>query len=713
MTASIAGAWNSTEGATRVLLDRTWSVLRGLSRLAPVGVVVVALIVFALARDAAVAGAVGLSETTTAYPQAVLTDHPSSYYRFDESAGPIASDSSGNRHDGTYQSNVQFGVAGALPSESDPGISTTAPGDAVTESGADLPAANTPRTLEAWVNNVGGASGFDLLRYGDVAGGHGFEVQLAANASSISVTAGGTSVSAPTVGDFQHGWHLIDVTYDGSTTTIFEDGQIVGGGTLGSVGTVAPGQGLRAASNASGMGLDEAAVYPTALSATRIDAHWTAAQSTAQIASCAAVPTQPYPSAVLEDSPLMAFRLDELRSSPQGRVAIDYSSHCRNAAYHEHPSSVAGALTGDPDPALGASARDVALDQTGSGLPAGSAARTLEAWVSYQCCNGAFDLMRYGDVAGGHGFELQLADNASSISVMAGGTSVSASTVGDFQHGWHLVDVTYDGASVEIYQDGQIVGGGMLGATGTIAPGQGMRVASNAAGAGLDEIAVYDSALSPARINAHFHASTLSVGPGAASPSARISAPADRARFVKGQSVSASFTCTPGANGGALKPGTEGCAGTVANGSPIDTSSTGTHSFRVTATDTDAQSTTVISSYTVTAPLAPAILIHTAKVVKGHAKIKVACRQRVRCQGKVQIVFTVKNGKHKKQVIIARDSYTVPAGKTVTLSIPLTGKGKKLVKGRSGTLHCTLNLTPTGGKPTRQTLTLKQQQGKH
>src|SRR5436190_12654437 len=309
------------------------------------------------------------------------------------------------------------------------------------------------------------------MRYGDVSGGHGVELTLGDNADSIALTAGAGSVNASQVGDYRNGWHLIDVTYDGNVATIYQDGQLIGGGTLGAAGTVTPGQGLRLASNASGMALDEAAVYPTALSAAQIEAHWTAAQSTSAISSCTTVPTAPYPTEVLADSPLMAFRLDELAVSPQGRVAIDYSSHCRNAAYQHEAATTAGALTGDGDPALGAAARDVALTQTGNALPAGSAARTLEAWVPYVCCNTAFDLFRYGDVAGGHGFELTLGDNADTIRVTAGAATVSAAQVGDYRQGWHLIDATYDGSTVEIYQDGQIIGGGVLGTIATTVPG--------------------------------------------------------------------------------------------------------------------------------------------------------------------------------------------------------------------------------------------------
>jgi hypothetical protein len=83
----------------------------------------------------------------------------------------------------------------------------------------------------------------------------------------------------------------------------------------------------------------------------------------------------------------------------------------------------------------------------------------------------------------------------------------------------------------------------------------------------------------------------------AGAPSVTITTPPNGATYTYGKVVDASYSCTAGA-GGTLKS----CVGTVANGSPIGTSTVGSgQSFAVTATDTDSQTTTVTHSYTVTA----------------------------------------------------------------------------------------------------------------
>ncbi|HEX4463164.1 MAG TPA: Ig-like domain repeat protein [Solirubrobacterales bacterium] len=85
----------------------------------------------------------------------------------------------------------------------------------------------------------------------------------------------------------------------------------------------------------------------------------------------------------------------------------------------------------------------------------------------------------------------------------------------------------------------------------------------------------------------------LVIGP----PSARIATPANHATYAPGEALDADYSCTEALGG----PGIASCAGTVAAGSPIDTSSNGSHAFTVTATSKDGQSTTVTSTYTVAA----------------------------------------------------------------------------------------------------------------
>jgi hypothetical protein len=85
----------------------------------------------------------------------------------------------------------------------------------------------------------------------------------------------------------------------------------------------------------------------------------------------------------------------------------------------------------------------------------------------------------------------------------------------------------------------------------------------------------------------------------AAAPTISIATPAANATYTQGQTVDASYSCQDGAYGPGIASG--GCIGTVSSGAQIDTSSTGAHSFSVTATSGDGQTTTRTVSYTVVA----------------------------------------------------------------------------------------------------------------
>jgi len=85
-------------------------------------------------------------------------------------------------------------------------------------------------------------------------------------------------------------------------------------------------------------------------------------------------------------------------------------------------------------------------------------------------------------------------------------------------------------------------------------------------------------------------------------PSASLTTPADGATYSRGEVVRASYSCSPGGDGGTLKPDVAGCSAPVANGAPIDTATAGAHTFEVIATDTDGQVATAFSHYTILQP---------------------------------------------------------------------------------------------------------------
>jgi hypothetical protein len=81
----------------------------------------------------------------------------------------------------------------------------------------------------------------------------------------------------------------------------------------------------------------------------------------------------------------------------------------------------------------------------------------------------------------------------------------------------------------------------------------------------------------------------------AAPPQITITSPANRANYALGSTVLAAYRCREGGITSTIAT----CTGTVANGRAIDTSSTGTKQFTVTATDKVGNTTTMTTQYTV------------------------------------------------------------------------------------------------------------------
>lgn len=79
-----------------------------------------------------------------------------------------------------------------------------------------------------------------------------------------------------------------------------------------------------------------------------------------------------------------------------------------------------------------------------------------------------------------------------------------------------------------------------------------------------------------------------------AAPTATIAAPVDGATFLQGQVVPAAYSCAD-----ADADDDVDCVGDVAVGQPIDTSTLGTHTFEVTATDEHGASSSTTATYTV------------------------------------------------------------------------------------------------------------------
>jgi RHS repeat-associated protein len=220
-----------------------------------------------------------------------------------------------------------------------------------------------------------------------------------------------------------------------------------------------------------------------------------------------------YASAVLADGPSVFYRLGESGSG----VMADSSGNGRNGILGAFGYGASGALIGDSNTAVAVSGT-TALYGSGAGLPVGNTARSVEAWVRTGGTGASQDVVSYGTAADGQAFGLlllyanQVGLNGYSDTYTK--TFVTNSSVMDTF--WHHYVLTYDGVSiVSVYVDGLFVGSGSLpGPLNTVlVPTQGLRIGAfinnccNYTGGYVDDVAVYNFALSAARVRAHYEAS--------------------------------------------------------------------------------------------------------------------------------------------------------------------------------------------------------------
>ncbi|MDQ6838192.1 MAG: hypothetical protein M3137_07660 [Actinomycetota bacterium] len=230
---------------------------------------------------------VASASASPSYKSAVLADGPSVYFRLDESSGLTAADSSGKGHPGTYQAGIGLGSTGALIGDSDAAIHTN--GASVVASDTGLPSGASPVTVEFWER--GPQYNGVLFRYGSA-----FSVRSAPDPGGHDRLAFETATSGCCVaGAFtpyqisDGNWHQIAVTYDGSQMSFYVDGQVIGGGVVGALATTL-GAGLQFGAGFAG-DVDELSVYPSALGAGSIKAHYQASRSASTQAAAWAPPS--------------------------------------------------------------------------------------------------------------------------------------------------------------------------------------------------------------------------------------------------------------------------------------------------------------------------------------------------------------------------------------------------------------------------------------
>ena len=183
-------------------------------------------------------------------------------------------------------------------------------------------------------------------------------------------------------------------------------------------------------------------------------------------------------------------------------------------------------------------------------------------------------------------------------------------------------------------------------------------------------------------------------------PSVSISSPAGGARYAFGHTVQANFSCTDDASG----PGISSCAGSTPNGSEIDTTKPGEHTFSVTATSGDGQAMTKSVTYTVLPSNR-----HIEKF-KAAANGTFTLTVTVPGPGRVDVLETAWNNNvatvakalnpAPHRFVFARGHAIAKRAQTLRITVKPNAHGRRLVAHHSYlvTLRIWVSFTPRGGR---------------
>ena len=208
------------------------------------------------------------------YADTVLADAPEVYWRLGETAGTTAADRSGHGHIATFASPAEQRTrTGALVGDADAAVADGRVWYASSynllsvASASGLPGGASARTLEAWV--LTDNAGPQIAAWGD------FGVSIEERAIVVA----GKRLSLPPDDDRRltdSRWHHIVVTYDGALLRGYLDGAAIDTqpATLATATTGA----VTAARIPAGANVvyDELAIYPRALDAATVAAHFAA-----------------------------------------------------------------------------------------------------------------------------------------------------------------------------------------------------------------------------------------------------------------------------------------------------------------------------------------------------------------------------------------------------------------------------------------------------
>jgi Concanavalin A-like lectin/glucanases superfamily len=444
------------------------------------------------------------------YPDKVIRDGASAYWRLGETSGTTANDSIGTAH-GTISGGVTLNQTGAI-ADGDKAMAFNGTGTIQTATPFTAPATFT---IELWLKSVDenfsnilgndtGASGTFLLAMGASAKLPYF----AFNGATPTAIQDGIAISAaPT-------WQHLVIVSTPTRTLIYQNGGLRA--DQSHVKPVAISAPLFVTKNWLGS-MDDVAIYPTALTPTQIAAHY-------QARLVGLYPAGSYPDKVIRDGASAYWRLGET----SGTTAVDVIGGNNGTISGGVTLGQAGALA-DGDKAMRFDGVDdrVAVP-TGAYQTFGTGPFTVECWCRLPGSPGEFkqlvDLKNDGSTNPGphffvtsSNFIFEVYNTLAAVVTIQYAGVAAAMANGQWQH---LVGVLSRGPDeLRLYLNGVLVAGPAVFPTGTsVTSTSGLGIGSASAAlvdffAGIvDEVAIYPTALTAPQIAAHYDARTFGGG---------------------------------------------------------------------------------------------------------------------------------------------------------------------------------------------------------
>jgi hypothetical protein len=442
--------------------------------------------------------------TFPSYRQSMLFDSPVSYWRLGEAAGTTAADEQG-ANNGTYTNSPTLAQAGALTGDANTAVSFDGTNDRTDV--AYVAGLNPDKfTVEAWARPTGGAGTNRGVvgSYHEVSGVFGYGIWAASdNTWKLYVGNGSarTTVTGPAV--TLNAWTHLVGTYDGTNARLYVNGNLAATVAVSYARNTTAALGIGAWNNNGTWQeyfpgrIDEVAVYNRALSVTRIQTHHSA-----------------YRAEVLTDSPAGYWRLGE----STGTTAADENATYAGTYANTPTLAQTGALPSDADTSV--SFDGTAVEYASRAYAAGlnPAQFTLEAWAkpngsgagSWRGVGGTW----YDNGAGTYrGYGIWLSNTGA---WWAGTDGVSVTGPAAVMNAWTHLAMTYNGTTVRLYVNGAQVAS----SAGTYTPNSSGPFVIGAfnyparANGGwddefygqIDEVALFSTALSASRIQAHYEA---------------------------------------------------------------------------------------------------------------------------------------------------------------------------------------------------------------